>query len=154
MTLSIGDPVPNISLPSSSGKNVSLTDFKGKKIVLYFYPKDDTPGCTKESCAFRDAVEDYADLNAVIVGVSKDSLASHEKFIEKYELPFELLSDENLELMKEFGVWKEKSMYGKTFLGVERSTFLIDEKGIIQKEWRKVRVGGHVEKVLEEAKGL
>jgi len=152
--LDIGDKVPDIRLPSSSGKDVSLTDYKGKKIVLYFYPKDDTPGCTTEACEFRDAVKTYEGLNAVIIGVSKDSLKSHDKFMAKYNLPFELLSDEDLKLMEFFGVWKEKTMYGKTFLGVNRSTFLIDEKGVIVKAWRNVKVSSHVAEVLDEIKKL
>lgn len=152
--LDVGDKVPDIRLPSSTGKDVSLTDYKGKKIVLYFYPKDDTPGCTTEACEFRDAVKTYEGLNAVIVGVSKDSLKSHDKFMAKYNLPFELLSDEDLKLMELFGVWKEKTMYGKTFLGVNRSTFLIDEKGVIVKAWRNVKVSSHVAEVLDEIKKM
>ena len=154
MALDVGDSVPTFSLPSSSGKEISLADYKGKKIVLYFYPKDDTPGCTTEACEFRDNLKNYADVNAVIIGVSKDPLKSHDKFIEKYELPFELISDEDGKLLDAFGVWKEKSMYGKTFMGVERTTFLIDENGKIAKSWRKVSVPNHVAAVLEEAKSL
>lgn len=148
MTLKIGDLVPDIKLASSEGKEVSLRDFKGKKIVLYFYPKDDTPGCTKEACGFRDNLKNFGDKNAVIVGVSKDSLKSHEKFINKYDLPFTLLADEKGELLDALGVWKEKSMYGRTYMGIERSTFLIDENGKLIKEWRKVSVDGHMEEVL------
>lgn len=154
MPLDLANVVPSIRLPSSSGKELALTDFKGKKIVLYFYPKDDTPGCTKEACAFRDALEDYTALNTVIIGVSKDSLQSHDKFIAKYGLPFELLSDEEGRLLEAFGVWKEKSMYGKTFLGVQRSTFLIDEEGKIMKAWRRVSAANHVAEVLKEVKSL
>jgi peroxiredoxin Q/BCP len=154
MALSEGDSVPSFKLPSSSGREVALTDFVGKKIVLYFYPKDDTPGCTAEACDFRDNLKNYADVNAVIIGVSKDPLNSHDKFIKKYELPFELLADTEGKLLDAFGVWKEKSMYGKTFMGVERSTFLIDENGKIVKAWRKVSVPNHVAAVLEEAKSL
>jgi len=152
--MQIGDLAPEISLPSSSGKDVSLSDFKGKYVVLYFYPKDDTPGCTKEACEFRDLQSDFSDLNAVIVGVSKDPIKKHDKFIEKYELPFELLSDEEFELLKAFDVWKEKSMYGRTYLGIERSTFLIDPEGKIIKEWRKVKVTNHVKEVLESLREL
>lgn len=152
--LKVGDKVPEITLPSSTGKDISFKDFNGKKIVLYFYPRDETPGCTKEACGFRDLSKDFEEANTVILGVSKDSLKSHEKFKEKHSLPFPLLSDENLELMEKFGVWKEKSMYGRTFLGVERSTFLIDKNGIIQKEWRKVKVVGHMDEVLKAAKDL
>lgn len=152
--LTVGDTVPNIKLASSKGGEVSLTDLKGKKIVLYFYPKDDTPGCTTEACAFRDHVKNYHDLNAVIIGVSKDPLSKHDKFIEKYGLPFELLSDEEHKLAEAFGAWDEKSLYGKLFMGMIRSTFLIDEDGKIVKEWRKVKVAGHVEEVLEAARAL
>lgn len=152
--MQIGDSVPDISLPSSSGKDVSLKDFKGKYVVLYFYPKDDTPGCTKEACEFRDLQSDFSDLNAVIVGVSKDPMKKHDKFIEKYELPFELLSDEEFELLKAFDVWKEKSMYGRTFLGIVRSTFLINPEGKVIKEWRKVKVTNHVKDVLESLREL
>lgn len=154
MALDVGDSVPTFSLPSSSGKEISLADFKGKKIVLYFYPKDDTPGCTTEACEFRDNLKNYEAVNAVVIGVSKDPLKSHDKFIEKYGLPFELISDVEGKLLDAFGVWKEKSMYGKTFMGVERTTFLIDENGKIAKAWRKVSVPNHVATVLEEAKSL
>lgn len=154
MALDVGDSVPTFSLPSSSGKEISLADYKGKKIVLYFYPKDDTPGCTTEACEFRDNLKNYEAVNAVVIGVSKDPLKSHDKFIEKYGLPFELVSDEEGKLLDAFGAWKEKSMYGKTFMGVERSTFLIDENGKIAKAWRKVSVPNHVAAVLEEAKSL
>jgi peroxiredoxin Q/BCP len=150
--LELGDKVPSYKLPSSTGNEVALTDFKGKRIVLYFYPKDDTPGCTTEACDFRDALKDFKDLNVVIVGVSKDSENSHEKFIEKYQLPFVLLSDKDLKLMEDFGVWKEKTLYGRTALGVVRSTFLIDEEGTLVKAWRNVKAAGHVAKVLEEVK--
>jgi len=152
--MQIGDAVPNIKLPSSSGKEVSLTDYKGKHIVLYFYPKDDTPGCTKEACEFRDMQADFSDLNAVIIGVSKDPMKKHDKFIAKYELPFELLSDEEFKLLEAFGVWKEKSMYGRTYMGIVRSTFLIDPEGKLVKEWRKVKVTNHVKEVLEALKEL
>lgn len=153
-TLALGDKVPDFKLPSSEGKDVSLADFKGKKIVLYFYPKDDTPGCTTEACDFRDSQEDFSKLNAVVVGVSKDAQNSHDKFIQKYKLPFVLLSDTDLKLMEAFGVWKEKTMYGRTALGVSRSTFLIDENGVLVKEWLNVKATGHVGRVLEELKSL
>lgn len=152
--LELGDSVPDIKLPSSEGKEVSLHDFKGKKIVLYFYPKDDTPGCTTEACDFRDAQEDFSKLNVEIVGVSKDSLHAHDKFISKYQLPFILLSDEELKLMEAFGVWKEKTMYGRTALGIVRSSFLIDEDGKLVKAWRNIKATGHVGKVLEEVKSM
>ncbi len=148
--MNVGDSIPTLMLPGSDGKEHSLSEFKGKYVVLYFYPKDDTPGCTREACSFRDLQKDYSSLNAVIVGVSKDALGSHSKFIDKYSLPFLLLSDEELKLHEAFGAWAPKSMYGKTFLGVIRSTFLIGPDGKLLKEWRNVKVDGHVEKVLEE----
>lgn len=154
MPIQIGDSVPDFRLPSSEGKEVSLHDFKGKNIVLYFYPKDDTPGCTQEACDFRDRLPKFKDLNAVIIGVSKDPLTAHDKFIKKYGLPFLLLSDANLKLMEAFGVWKEKTLYGRTALGVARSTFLIGPDGTLQKEWLSVRASGHVEKVLEELQNM
>lgn len=154
MPLKVGDAVPDFKLPSSDGKELSLHDFKGKKIVLYFYPKDDTPGCTAEACDFRDTQEDFSKLNVEIIGVSKDSLNSHDKFISKYKLPFVLLSDTDLKLMEAFGVWKAKTMYGKTALGVVRSTFLIDENGILIKAWPNVKATGHVGRVLDELKNL
>ncbi|MFT7183797.1 MAG: peroxiredoxin Q/BCP [Oceanicoccus sp.] len=152
--MNIGDMIPDIKLPSSSGKEVSLHDFKGKNIILYFYPKDDTPGCTKEACEFRDSHSDFSDLNAVVIGVSKDPLAKHEKFINKYELPFELLADEKFELLKAFDAWKEKSMFGKKYMGIVRSTFLINEEGKLVKEWKKVKVTDHVKEVLEALQEL
>lgn len=152
--MKIGDFVPDLALPSSNGDSVSLHDFKGRYIVLYFYPKDDTPGCTKEACEFRDQHEDFSELDAVIVGVSKDPLKKHEAFINKYDLPFVLLSDENLELLKAFGAWTEKSMYGKSFMGIERCTFLIDPEGKVVKAWRKVKVTNHVKEVLEALREL
>ena len=122
--------------------------------MIYFYPKDDTPGCTKEACGFRDAWADVTDAGINVVGVSKDPAKSHDKFKAKYDLPFPLISDEDTELAQAFGVWKEKNMYGKKTMGVERSTFLLDAEGVIRKAWRKVKVDGHVDKVLEEAKKL
>ncbi len=127
---------------------MSLRDFRGKKVVLYFYPKDGTPGCTTEAQAFRDATQDFEAANAVILGVSKDSVASHRRFKQTYTLPFTLLSDPDGDVMNRYGVWKEKRLYGRTFMGVERSTFLIDEKGVVQKIYRKVRVKGHAQVCL------
>lgn len=152
--MQIGDLIPDLTLPSSRGEVISLRDLKGKNIVLYVYPKDDTPGCTKEACEFRDTHEDFSDLNAVILGVSKDPLDKHEKFINKYELPFELLSDEKLQLLQALGSWKEKSMYGKSFMGIERSTFLFNTEGKLVREWRKVKVTNHVKEVLEALREL
>lgn len=145
-----GSKAPAFTLPNEKGKKVSLKDFEGKKVVLYFYPKDMTSGCTKEACDFRDAHPDFKKIKAVVLGVSPDSIESHKKFAEKYELPFTLLSDENKKVLEKYGVWKEKSMYGKKYMGVERTTVIIDEKGKIQKIFPKVKVNGHVEEVLEE----
>jgi peroxiredoxin Q/BCP len=147
--LTVGDSVPDISLPSTAGEDISLSDFKGQKIVLYFYPKDATSGCTKEGQAFRDYFPKFKKMNTVILGVSRDSLSSHERFKTAQEFPFDLLSDKEEALCNTFGVIKNKKMYGKDVRGIERSTFLIDEKGKIIHEWRGVKVDGHVEDVLD-----
>jgi len=144
-----GKKAPQFSLPNQEGKKVALKDFLGKKVVLYFYPKDLTSGCTREACDFRDSFPDFSKLKTVVLGVSADSAATHVKFIQKYELPFELLSDEKKEVLEKYGVWKEKSMYGKKYMGIERSTFVIDKEGIVRKVFRKVKVDGHVEEVLK-----
>lgn len=149
-----GDAAPAFSIPTDGGSKVSLADFKGKNVVLYFYPKDDTPGCTQESKEFRDHLKAFEKAGCVILGASKDSVKSHDKFKEKHCLPFPLLSDESGNLCEDYGVWVEKSMYGKTYMGIERTTFLIDGKGIIRHVWRKVKVDGHVEDVLETAKKI
>ena len=133
---------------------VFSSEAKGSPVVLYFYPKDDTPGCTKEACGFRDAFPDFSALNATIVGVSKDTVTKHDKFKAKYELPFHLASDEDGSLCEAYGTWVEKSMYGKKYMGIERATFLIDASGVIQGIWRKVKVNGHVEEVLEASRAL
>jgi len=148
--LKAGDKAPEFSLISDEGKNVSLKDLKGKKVILYFYPKDDTSGCTKEACSFRDNIKIINKRNAVVIGVSKDDTKSHQKFKKKYDLPFTLLSDENLDMLKKYDVWKEKSMYGKKYMGIERTTYIIDEKGKIQDVFNKVKVDGHTEEVLEK----
>ncbi|GKS11181.1 thioredoxin-dependent thiol peroxidase [Paenibacillus chitinolyticus] len=148
MSINTGQQAPDFELPANNGQQVKLSDFKGKKVVLYFYPKDMTPACTTQACDFRDKHPEFESLNAVILGVSTDSLKRHEKFIDKYSLPFLLLADEDHAVSEIYGVWKEKSMYGKTFMGIERSTFLIDEEGILVKEWRKVKVKGHIEEAL------
>ena len=145
--LNTGDKAPEFSLPTDGNGEVKLSDFKGQKVVLYFYPKDNTPGCTTESCNFRDEKKDFEKLNAAIIGISKDSVKKHDNFKAKYDLNFPLASDENSDVCERYGVWTEKSMYGKKFLGIERSTFLIDEEGKIEKIWRKVKVNGHVEEV-------
>ncbi|MFZ1730174.1 MAG: thioredoxin-dependent thiol peroxidase [Bacteroidota bacterium] len=143
-----GKKAPAFSLPSVSGRKVALKDFAGKKVVLYFYPKDNTPGCTQEACDFRDNMARVQAAGAVVLGVSADSIASHEKFRDKYELPFELLTDESHEMMEKYGVWKEKKNYGRTYMGIERTTVLIDEQGIVSHIWTKVKVKGHVDQVL------
>ncbi|MCR6097196.1 thioredoxin-dependent thiol peroxidase [Salipaludibacillus agaradhaerens] len=148
MTIEIGEKVPSRQLKSNSGQEVSLNDYRGKYVVLYFYPKDMTPGCTTEACDFRDNHDSFSDLDAVILGVSPDPVDRHEKFINKHDLPFELLADEDHQLAEDFGVWKLKKNFGKEYMGIERSTFVIDKEGNLIKEWRKVRVKGHVEEAL------
>ena len=150
MTTLEGMHAPDFTLKNENGNDVSLHDFAGKQyVLLYFYPKDATPGCTTEACDFRDAYESFSDLNAVILGVSPDGEKAHTKFIEKHGLPFSLLIDENHAVSEAYGVWKLKKMYGKEFMGIERSSFLIDPTGTVIKEWRKVTVKGHVEETLE-----
>jgi thioredoxin-dependent peroxiredoxin len=148
MKLEIGKAAPSFTLPSQDGKEVSLADFKGKHVVLYFYPKDMTPGCTTEACDFRDHYEGFGELNAVIIGVSPDPIDSHQKFMEKHDLPFMLLADESHEVAEAYDVWKLKNNFGKEYFGIERSTFIIDQEGILRKEYRKVKVEGHVEDAL------
>jgi len=145
----VGDKAPAFSLQDQSGKAVKLSDFKGKKVVLYFYPKDDTPGCTKEACAFRDEHSALLKAGAVVLGVSPDSEASHVKFAGKYKLPFPLLVDDGHAVSEKYGAWGEKSMYGRKFMGITRSTFLIDGAGKVARVWPKVKVDGHVDEVLE-----
>jgi len=145
---------PAFSLNDQDGKKVSLNDFKGKNIVLYFYPKDNTSGCTKEACNFRDDFPDFKKLKAVILGVSPDSVQSHKKFADKFDLPFRLLSDEKKLVLEKYGVWKEKSMYGRKYMGVERSTFIIDKTGKVRKIFRKVKVADHNKEVMEALREL
>ena len=147
-----GEKAPNFILDSDDGKRISLSDFQGKKIVLYFYPKDNTPGCTQEAIEFQNLSKKFGNINAVILGISKDSIESHKKFKNKYDLNFTLLSDPKAKVQKLYGVWKEKNLYGKKFMGTERSTFLINEKGIVEKIYRKVKVKGHAEACLLELK--
>ena len=147
--LKVGDAAPSISLPDQHGKTVTLNGFEGKQVVLYFYPKDDTPGCTKESCDFRDVEAQILRAGGVILGVSLDGKESHQKFIKKFGLPFQLLSDEDATVSKAYGVYKEKNMYGKKYWGIERSTFVIDQAGKLKAVFRKVKVDGHADEVLK-----
>jgi peroxiredoxin Q/BCP len=148
-TIQIGQPVPDFTLPASTGGFISLSQYRGRKVLLYFYPKNMTPACTQEACEFRDAHEDITAQGAVVLGISTDSLASHTKFIAKNGLPFPLLSDEEHQVSEMLGVWQLKKLYGREFMGIVRSTFLIDEQGCLAAEWRKIRVKGHVEDTLE-----
>lgn len=146
--LKIGDKAPAFSLPTGDGKTLALKDLKGRKVVLYFYPKDNTPGCTKEACSFQENFSALKNKKAIVLGVSADSASSHAKFATKYSLSFLLLSDEKKEVQKTYGVWKEKSMYGRKYMGIERTTFIIDEDGRIAQIFSKVKVDGHAEEVL------
>ena len=152
--LEVGSKAPAFTLPDAEGKKVKLADFKGSPVVLYFYPKDDTPGCTKEACAFRDRSEEFKKLGAVVLGVSADSSASHAKFRDKYSLNFPLLADESHSVSESYGAWREKNMYGKKSMGIQRSTYLIDAEGKVAKVWKKVSVDGHDAQVLEALQEL
>jgi len=152
--VSPGKKVPAFRLPATGEQEISLADCKGKNLVLYFYPKDSTPGCTTEGQDFRDKIHTFRRRNTIILGVSRDSLKSHENFKAKHKFPFELLSDSEEKLCRLFDVIKEKNMYGRKVMGIERSTFLIDDKGVLRREWRKVKVPGHVEEVLDAIKAL
>lgn len=154
MAVKVGEKVKDFTLPATGDKDISLSDFQGKPVVLYFYPKDNTPGCTREGQDFRDHFDSFKNAGAVILGASRDSVKSHEKFKEKQDFPFDLLSDEDEKLCSQFDVIKEKNMYGRKVMGVERSTFLIDGEGRLRREWRKVKVPGHVEEVLEAVESL
>ncbi|MCJ0224328.1 thioredoxin-dependent thiol peroxidase [Clostridioides difficile] len=147
--LSIGTKAPEFTLEDKDGNKVSMSDFKGKKVVVYFYPKDNTPGCTRQACAFRNAYDGFKKEDIQVIGISKDSIKSHQKFAEKYELPFILLSDPDLVAIKAFDVWKEKKMYGKTALGVVRATYIIDENGIIEKVFEKAKPDTNAQEILE-----
>ncbi|MSR21294.1 MAG: thioredoxin-dependent thiol peroxidase [Gemmatimonadetes bacterium] len=148
-----GSPAPDFTLASDQGGAVTLSALRGKKVVLYFYPKDDTPGCTIQACDFRDAQPTFAGLDAVVLGISADSVESHGKFRGKFGLTFPLLADEDHAVCEAYGVWVEKSMYGRTFMGIERSTFLIDEDGVVIEAWRKVTPKGHAEMLVEVLAG-
>jgi thioredoxin-dependent peroxiredoxin len=154
MSVEVGDKAPDFSLPADGGGKVSIKDLRGKTVVLYFYPRDDTPGCTAEACAFRDSLPDFSKVKAQVAGISRDSVASHDKFKKKFKLPFPLVSDEDGKVTEAYGAWVEKSMYGKKYMGIERATFLIDAKGVVRNVWRKVKVPGHAEEVLKAAEEL
>ena len=147
--MKIGEKLNNVKLILEDGKNFSSDEFLGKKLIIYFYPKDDTPGCTKEAIEFSELIEEFKKNNTQIIGISKDSLEKHQKFISKHKLKVKLASDEDLEICKKFGVWVEKSMYGKKYMGIERSTFLFDQNLTLIKEWKKVKVNNHAQEVLE-----
>ena len=150
--LEVGQLAPDFSLYNQDEEKISLKDYLGKNIVLYFYPKDDTSGCTKEACSFRDNIPKFSKADAAILGVSPDSVKSHKKFSEKYKLPFSLLADEEKKVIGQYGVWKEKSLYGRKYMGVERTTFIIDEKGKLKKIFNKVKVDGHETEILDALK--
>ena len=152
MSLEIGDKAPDFTLPTDGAGTVRLSDLKGQPVVLYFYPKDDTSGCTVEACQFRDLFPKFGRSDAAVIGISRDSVASHDKFKKKYKLPFTLAADEQGKVTERYGVWVQKSMYGRKYMGIERSTFLIDGKGVIRGIWRKVKVPGHAEEVLSAIK--
>ena len=154
MAIDVGDKVPDIEMPTDGGGKVSLAGLRGKTVVLYFYPKDDTPGCTSEACGFRDALPDFSGIDATVIGISKDSAASHDKFKKKFDLNFTLATDADGSVCNAFGTWVEKSMYGKKYMGIDRATFLIDKEGVVRRVWRKVKVNGHVQEVLDAAKAL
>ena len=151
--LKIGDTAPTFTAPRDGGTSIALSDYAGKQVVLYFYPKDDTPGCTKEAIGFTEMVAEFGDADTIILGVSKDPVKKHDKFIAKHELSIALVSDEDGDICESYGTWVEKSMYGKTYMGIERATFLIGADGKISQIWRKVKVPGHVAAVLDAARG-
>jgi peroxiredoxin Q/BCP len=151
MTLSVGAVAPDFTLPTDGGGSVTLSSLKGQQVILYFYPKDDTTGCTAEACGFRDAEASFRGAKTKVIGISKDSVASHDKFKKKYELPFTLASDKDGHVCEDYGTWAEKSMYGRTYFGIVRTTFLIGADGTIKQVWSKVKVTGHVAEVLKAA---
>jgi peroxiredoxin Q/BCP len=154
MTIEEGKKAPDFKLPTDGGGTVSLKALRGKPVVLYFYPKDNTSGCTAEACGFRDNLPKFSRAKAEVIGISRDSVKSHDNFKAKYKLPFTLASDEDGKVCEAYGTWVEKSMYGRKYKGIERATFLIDAEGVVRKVWRKVKVPGHVEEVLAAAKAL
>ncbi len=149
-----GQPAPDFTLPATGGQEITLSGLRGRNVVLYFYPRDNTPGCTREGQAFRDHHAEFERLDTVILGISRDSVRTHENFRAKHQFPFQLLSDSDETVCNLYGVIKEKNMYGRKVMGIERSTFLIDREGVLRREWRKVKVAGHVEEVLEAVRAL
>ena len=154
MSIKIGDKAPDFTLATDGNGSVTLSKLKGKPVVLYFYPKDDTSGCTAEACGFRDSLPDFSKVKAQVIGVSKDSVEKHDKFKKKYSLTFPLVSDEDGKICAKYGTWVEKSLYGRKYMGIERATFLIDKTGTVAKVWHKVKVPGHVGEVLQAVKAL
>lgn len=151
--LNIGDKAPNFTLPDKDGNNISLSDFLGRKVILYFYPKDNTPGCTKQACGFSENIQEFENNNTVIIGISKDSQKSHQNFTQKYDLKINLLSDVERQAIESYGVWQEKKLYGKVSMGIVRTTFVIDEQGNIEKIFDKVKAAQNPEEVLEYIRG-
>jgi peroxiredoxin Q/BCP len=154
MSVEEGSKAPDFTAATDGGGTLTLSGLLGKAVILYFYPKDDTPGCTKEACGFRDSLPDFSKAKAVVIGVSKDSTARHDKFKAKYDLPFTLVADADGTICEKYGTWIEKSLYGRKYMGIDRATFLIDKSGIVRKVWHKVKVAGHVEDVLAAARSL
>ncbi|MEI9986909.1 MAG: peroxiredoxin [Aliidongia sp.] len=154
MTLAIGDEAPDFTLPTDGQGSVTLSALRGKPVILYFYPKDDTPGCTTEACSFRDALPDFTGAGAIVIGISKDSVARHDKFKAKHGLTFTLAADIEGKVVESYDAWVEKTLYGKKYMGIDRATFLIDGASVIRGIWHKVKVGGHVDEVLNAAKAL
>ena len=154
MSVEVGNKAPDFTLPTDGNGSIRLSQLKGKKVVLYFYPKDDTSGCTAEACGFRDSFPDYGSVGAVVIGISKDPVASHDKFKKKHNLPFILASDAGSDVCEKYGTWVEKSMYGRKYMGIERCTFLLDEQGMVRGVWHKVKVPGHVNQVLQAARAI
>ncbi len=149
MSLDPGDVAPDFTLPVDGGGTLTLSALRGRRVVLYFYPKDDTPGCTREACGFRDIFPDFSRAGATVIGISRDSTLRHDRFKAKFSLPFRLAADEDGKICEAYGVWVEKTQYGRTYMGIERTTFLIDERGVVSQVWRKVKVDGHAAAVLE-----
>jgi thioredoxin-dependent peroxiredoxin len=154
MSVEVGDKAPDFTMPTDGNGSIELAKLRGKPVILYFYPKDDTSGCTAEACGFRDSFPDYGKTGAVVVGVSRDSVPSHDRFKKKHGLPFILASDADGKVTEDYGVWVEKSMYGRKYMGIERATFLIDKEGVVRRVWHKVKVGGHVVEVLKAVQAL